>query len=720
MELSNQQTNEEQTADVLGILLSVVSHRLWIIVSIVTSIFLGIIYNYYNPDVFKTAATLLITKDQSDPSSFLLNNENEFLYNKYIEGEDHASVFNSTLILNKVVENLGLNYRYFKKNKWKTNELLTKESLPFEFYFKNNKTENNCIVSFKKEQITIAINDKIFSFSSNESEFENSLFSYKTKFLNDVGQDTYIINKFDMTQTVNAIKSNYSVSTTKKSNTYGISYFGPNKALNSTILNGIVDGIIENDISEKKNVYQVSINFIDSRIYTLQGKIDSLNTVISNYKLLNGLYMPQTQTNSELINLNEIKQKIFNNSLQTELSFKLINEVEKQNSFEYLPTDIGIENENINQMVFQFNKIILEKNTLLVEATEKNPLVIQSQNQLIDLRADKLKMKLNRYKSYKQKSNTLVGLIPLRESELNNLEKELLLASNLHSYLSQKKEEALINLSSLQSNIKLINNVNYILESKTNKPRTLSLFLLAGFMLPVGFSLLIYFFRMIYIDIEYLEQKLTDINFLGIVKFSKKNVSMENKSIQNELLKRIYHNINMLIPKSGKGTSIMITSCIKNEGKTFTAYNLSTFLASKGKKVVLIGTDLGNPDLSKLFDQKNKTPKGLTNIINDTKNDFKELFEDYKTTNKQLDTLFVGTKINTKISVFDTQKFDDLISYLKEKYDYIIFDSAPILFMVDSLELLEKSDYVVHVFRKNLVNYVLDYKEITIKKTWGM
>ena len=69
MELSNQQPHEEQ-ADVLGIVLSILSHRFLIIVSILISIFIGIIYTYYNPDVFKTAATLLITKDQSDPSSF--------------------------------------------------------------------------------------------------------------------------------------------------------------------------------------------------------------------------------------------------------------------------------------------------------------------------------------------------------------------------------------------------------------------------------------------------------------------------------------------------------------------------------------------------------------------------------------------------------------------------------------------------------------------------
>ena len=733
MELSNQQTNEDQI-NIIEILFSLLSQRLLIILSLIIFTFLGIIYNYCQPGMFQTNATLLITKDQSDPSSFLLNNENEFLYNKYVDREDHASVFKSTLILNKVVEDFGLNYRYFKKNKWKANELLTKESLPFEFYFKNEKTENNCIISFKKEQITIAINDKIFSFSSNESDFENSLFSYKTKFLNYVGQDTYIINKFDMTQTVNSIKSSYTVSTTKTSNTYGISYFGPNKVLNSIILNGIVDGIIENDISEKENVYEVSINFIDSRIFTLQGKIDSLNAVISNYKISNGLYIPENQINSELINLNEIEQKIFNNSLQTELSFKLINEVEKQNSFEFLPNDIGIENENINEMVSQFNKIILEKNTLLVEATEKNPLVIQSQNQLIGLRAnilnslniyvDKLKMKLNRYKSYKQKSNALVGLIPLRESELNNLEKELLLVSNLHSYLSQKKEEALINLSSLESNIKLINEVDYILESKTNKLKILAGFLFVGFSLPVGFSLCLFFLRGFYVDIEYLKQNLTNINFLGVIKFTKENLSIEDKAIQNELLKRIYHNIYRLNPKQEKGKSLMVTSCIKNEGKTYTAFNLAKYLASRDKKVILIGCDLGNPDLSKLFDKKNIKYKGLTDIIIDTKNNFKELFEEYKITNNQLDTLFVGTKTNTKISIFDDKKYDDLILYLKGKYDYIIFDTAPIMLMVDSLKLLGKSDYVIHVFRKNysskkFVNYVLDYKEKYNKKNIG-
>ena len=718
----NKKRNNEDEIDILEILFVVLSNRWIVFTSIIIFAVIGSLYNYYQQDVFKTSATLLISEDQSDPSSFINNNEYQFLYNNNLENEDQVTFFKSTLILNEVVEKLGLNYRYFKENTWKANQVLTKESLPFDLVLKTTMSYNKCSVSFNKESVIVKIDEKTFSFSKNKSEFENSIFRYRTKFLNYEDHNTYIINQFTKSEAINGLKSSYSVSKSK-SNTYEISYSGSNKRLNNIILNGIIDAIMENNVSEKKTVYELSTKFIDNRIYKLKEKIDSLNSVISDYKISNGVYMPENQTNSALNNLNEIEQKMFNNSLQSELSLKLLTEVKKQNSFELLPTDIGIENENINQMVFQFNKIILEKNNLLVEATEKNPLVIQSQNQLIDLRSNilnslniyinKLKMKFNRYDDYKQKSNSLVGVIPLQESTLRNLERDLLLLNNLHSYLSQKKEEALISISSLESNIKLINEVDYVLLSESGKSKKLVIFLFSGFILPVGFSLSLFFWRSFYIDIEYLKENLDGINFLGIIKFTKNKLSTENRIIKDELLSRVYHNMNMVFPKSKVGKSIMITSCIKNEGKTHTAFNLSTFLASRNKKVILIGSDIRNPDLSKLFDKKSNS-KGLSNIINDNKNDFKELFDKYKTKHNQLDTLFIGTE--TKNNIFNRKKFDNLISFLKKKYDYVIFDTAPVLFMVDSLELLKKSDYVFHVFRRNfspkkLVNYVIDYKE---------
>ena len=68
METNNGHTQEDQI-DIIEILFTILSQRFLIISSLIIFIFLGIIYNYYHQDIFKTNATLLISEDQSDPSS---------------------------------------------------------------------------------------------------------------------------------------------------------------------------------------------------------------------------------------------------------------------------------------------------------------------------------------------------------------------------------------------------------------------------------------------------------------------------------------------------------------------------------------------------------------------------------------------------------------------------------------------------------------------------
>ena len=129
MQVENTHTPEDQT-DLIEIIFTVLSHRWLIASSLILFTISGFVYNYYHHDIFKTYATLLVSEDQSDPSSFINNNEYQFLYNNNLKSQDQVSIFKSTLILNQVIEKFGLNYRYFKKNRWKANTLLTKESLP--------------------------------------------------------------------------------------------------------------------------------------------------------------------------------------------------------------------------------------------------------------------------------------------------------------------------------------------------------------------------------------------------------------------------------------------------------------------------------------------------------------------------------------------------------------------------------------------------------------
>ena len=114
MQDNNQQNFiEEDSIDIIAILFTLLSNRWIIIISVTIFTIFGFSYNYYQQEIFKTYSTLFIDEDQSDASSFINNNEFQFLSNNSLDSEDHASLFKSTLILKKVVEKLGLNYWRF-------------------------------------------------------------------------------------------------------------------------------------------------------------------------------------------------------------------------------------------------------------------------------------------------------------------------------------------------------------------------------------------------------------------------------------------------------------------------------------------------------------------------------------------------------------------------------------------------------------------------------
>lgn len=110
-----QEEEEEDALDIMALFFAVLSHRWIIITSIAIFSIIGVAFNSYRQDIFQTNASIIVSEDQSDPSSFINNNEYQFLYNNNLESEDHASIFKSTLILKQVVEKLDLNYRYQKK-----------------------------------------------------------------------------------------------------------------------------------------------------------------------------------------------------------------------------------------------------------------------------------------------------------------------------------------------------------------------------------------------------------------------------------------------------------------------------------------------------------------------------------------------------------------------------------------------------------------------------
>ena len=133
------------------------------------------------------------------------------------------------------------------------------------------------------------------------------------------------------------------------------------------------------------------------------------------------------------------------------------------------------------------------------------------------------------------------------------------------------------------------------------------------------------------------------------------------------------------INKDEKSTAIMLTSTTPANGKTFVTANLAITLAQANKRVILVDSDIRKPRLHKVFELENTM--GLSDYL---RNSSDGLYI-RKTNIENLSIVTAGTMVNNPSELIGQEKFKKTIEALKEKYDYVIIDSSPILMVTDSI-----------------------------------
>ena len=148
---------------------------------------------------------------------------------------------------------------------------------------------------------------------------------------------------------------------------------------------------------------------------------------------------------------------------------------------------------------------------------------------------------------------------------------------------------------------------------------------------------------------------------------------------------------------------ILVTSSVKGEGKTLTSVNTALGFANdlgNNAKVILLGTDLRNPQIHKHFGV-DKLVKGISEIIYN--NDYKN-YKNYIQKFDNLDVLFSGAIPPNPTAMLSSSTFKDLIKNIKSEYDYIVIDSAPCLLVSDTFQYIDIADSVVYLFRSNFTD----------------
>ena len=266
--------------------------------------------------------------------------------------------------------------------------------------------------------------------------------------------------------------------------------------------------------------------------------------------------------------------------------------------------------------------------------------------------------------------------------------------------LLQKREENAITLAATANNAKIID--ESLADENPVSPKNMMIYfaaLVLGMGLPVGIICLIGLTKF-KIEGRADVEKLTLLPVVGDIPLADEKTGsvavFENKNnLMSETFRNIRTNLQFMLENSKN--VILVTSTISGEGKSFISANLAISLSLLGKKVVIVGLDIRKPGLNKVFNISKKE-HGITQFLTNPAINLMDLVQP-SDINKNLYILPGGTVPPNPTELLARDGLEKAIEPLKQNFDYVILDTAPIGMVTDTLLIGRVADLSVYVCR---------------------
>ena len=468
--------------------------------------------------------------------------------------------------------------------------------------------------------------------------------------------------------------------------------------------------------ADKNEIAMLTEKFINERIEKINDELGSTESKLQNYKKANELIDLQMDATQSLQMTNQYSTKLTEATSQIQLLDYLREFVENPaNQYNIIPSNVGMTDAASMALITNYNQCVQERNRFLQTASSHAPQV-----QTLTATLDQLQTSIHsaltqarRTAEIKRKSiqdeyikyQSRIGRSPEQERVLTEIGRQQDVRSGLYLMLLQKREENSISLAATVDKGKLIDNPQF--DGLVSPKRAIILLaaLVLGFALPLCVLFLLSFFRY---RIEGRDDvmKLTSLPIVADVPVASDSVKttagivvQANKNNQiDEIFRSLRTNIQFMMKENEK--VILFTSSTSGEGKTFLAANLAVSFALLGKKVILCGLDIRKPALGKLFNLSDRK-LGATALL--VKNSV--TVEDVRSqvcasgVNDNLDLLLAGPTPPNPTELLARQNLEDTIEILKQQYDYIILDTAPVGLVSDTLQIAKFTNVSCYVCR---------------------
>lgn len=495
----------------------------------------------------------------------------------------------------------------------------------------------------------------------------------------------------------------------RKSNMINLYMRTENTDYGKDVLNEIVDNYNRRGISYKNRQGEKTLEFINDRLAIISGDLSTAEKDIQDYKKDHKITDVGVEASYNMGVRGTADHALVQAETESEI-IKMTRDFLRQpgNEFQLVPITSNMP-KSLGDAINEYNNLVIKRMEVADNARGNNTALrrldesIGSLRRNIDTSLTKAletsQVQVREARSRLNSSLSKLGNVPAQEREFLGLKRQQAVKQELYIFLLQRREETAMMIANAIPKGRIIDEAYSLSQPVSVKMKTvLAIALLIGLIVPCLLLYLRRLFRTKFDDIQEL-RALTDIPVVGEICKDKNAenlvVTPGSSTPTTELFRMVRSSLQFMTAGDGCHT-ILVTSTRPGEGKSFISVNLAASFAITGKRVVLLGMDIRNPQLGNYLGLKHNA--GITNILADPSLSIDSIIMSSPRV-QGCDVILAGPVPPNPSELLSSAAVDKLFAELRERYDYIIIDSAPSGMVSDTLSLGHVADMTLYVTR---------------------